>query len=191
MDLPFLLSMFIHKAEEEAMGIEPEATDGHRLEYDIPDSDGLDADVQMRDLEEEPGDVDVLDSRQRSGTVTQSSIQYPVDAIDSWTTVHTDLTGRVDFSPRYLGSPLGPTQAERADLSNPTIRRPWRISLWSAYISPHSLFMPGPASFSSIHLATYPYAEIDLDRKESFVLSGSFPMSEYESHREQDWLGWA
>ncbi|KAH6916539.1 hypothetical protein BKA70DRAFT_1502864, partial [Coprinopsis sp. MPI-PUGE-AT-0042] len=48
MDLPFLLSMFIHKAEEEAMGIEPEATEGHRLEYDIPDSDGLDADVQMR-----------------------------------------------------------------------------------------------------------------------------------------------
>ncbi|KAH6907516.1 hypothetical protein BKA70DRAFT_1400968 [Coprinopsis sp. MPI-PUGE-AT-0042] len=101
MDLPFLLSMFIHKAEEEAMGIEPEATDGHRLEYDIPDSDGLDADVQMRDLEEEPGDVDMLDSRQRSGTMYGT-----VDAIDSWTTVHTDLTGRVDFSPRYLGSPL-------------------------------------------------------------------------------------
>ncbi|KAH6906289.1 hypothetical protein BKA70DRAFT_1497863 [Coprinopsis sp. MPI-PUGE-AT-0042] len=82
MDLPFLLSMFIHKAEEEAMGIEPEATEGHRLEYDIPDSDGLDADVQMRDLEEEPGDVDMLDSQQRSGTVTQSSIQYR--RLDVW-----------------------------------------------------------------------------------------------------------
>jgi hypothetical protein len=58
------------------MGIDPEATEGHRFEYDILNSDGLDADVQMRDVEEGPDDVDMVDSLQRSGTVTQDSIQY-------------------------------------------------------------------------------------------------------------------
>ncbi|KAF6752932.1 hypothetical protein DFP72DRAFT_814901 [Ephemerocybe angulata] len=61
-----LVNMFITKKEEEAMGIQGDATDDFRGEYNVPDSDGLDAMLL------DPGEGET-GARGRSHTITSSN----------------------------------------------------------------------------------------------------------------------